>query len=302
MTVILFLIPLSEKLLRLAAASDPDILLSASAVQLFIFAVPAAFYCKIKNAEFPRFAKIKRPRLSEIPFVIASAFTYFFTAIIILYIEFNLFSLPAEEALSSAVTASSPFGTALAYVIIPAVAEELFFRSVILSDYAEFKGPVAICISALFFAMLHFSFAQFPLYFLLGAILATITYTTNSSFPSMTIHLINNTLVIFGGSSIGSFLKETSSSPLSMIIVVACFMGAFIWMLSSMETLYERRGELYETGDLPGSRRDMIENMSDADRLGTKEKKIKPEAKSVFLSPTFFICILTFILISFDII
>ncbi len=300
-SVILFLMPLSEKLLRLTVNNDSNLLLSASAVQLFIFALPAAFYCKIRGIDFLKHAKVKRPPVSSIPFVAASAFTYFLSAIILLYIEYNLLSFSGEDTLAAAAGAAEPFGIALAYVIVPAVSEELFFRSILLSDYSEFKGPLAIAISALFFAMLHFSFVQFPMYFILGIILATMTYVTQSSFPAITVHLINNTLVVFFGKETGEFLKESSSSVILVFVLVIAFMASFAMMLSSMENIYEKRSMLYESGELPGSRREALNGLAKAGKLDVEEKQLVKNA-GIFLSPTFFLSVLMFILITLDII
>lgn len=301
--VILFLIPISEKLLMITVKNDSDVLLSASAVQLFIFAIPMAFYCKIRNAEFIKYSKIRHLSLYDLPFTVATAFTYLFASIIILYVEFNLFSISAESTLTPvAVLDSDPLGVALAYVIIPAIVEEFFFRSVLISDYEAFNGPVAVIISSIFFAMLHFSFAQFPLYFILGIILGTLTYVTGTTFPAMLIHLVNNTAVIFFGKSISVFLRESSSSFILAFILVVAFMLSLLMMLSTMENIYERRSALYEAGELPGSRSKMADSLSKAGKVnkGTEsEAKLKTGA---FLSPTFLLCICIFILITLDII
>ncbi len=300
-SVILFLIPLSEKLLRLTVDTDSNLLLSISAVQLFIFALPAAFYCKIRGIDFLKHAKVTRVPVSSIPFVAASAFTYFLSAIILLYIEYNLLSFSGEDTLIAAVGATEPFGIALAYVIVPAVSEELFFRSILLSDYSEFKGPLAIVTSALFFAMLHFSFIQFPMYFILGIILATMTYVTQSSFPAMTVHLINNALVVFLGKGMAEFLKESSSSVILVFILVIAFMASFTMMLSTMENIYEKRSILYDLGELPGSRRQTLSGLAKAGKLDSEEKQLG-KTVGIFLSPTFFLSVLVFVLITFDII
>lgn len=281
---------------------DSNIIFSASAVQLFIFAVPVAFYCKIRGVDFLDHAKVKPLSPSNIPFVIASACTYFFTAIIILYIEFNFLSFDAQSVLVPETSSPEGLGIALAYVIVPAVAEEFFFRSIIISDYSEYNGICAITVSALFFAMLHFSFVQFPLYFLLGVILASMTYVTDSTFPAMTVHLINNTATVFFGSSISSFLAESSSSVILAFILVVAFMASVASMLSSMENIYERRSILYQAGELPGSRRDAVGNMARAGRVEAREEKTILRRAGIFLSPTFFLTVFLFLLITLDVI
>lgn len=298
----MLLIPISEKLLTLAAATDGDLLLTAGAVQLFIFAIPTAFYCKIKGVDFFEHAKVKHVRFSEIPFIIASAFTCFFAAVILTYLQIKLF--PAEEAseIIRITAETNPFGILLTYVIIPAFSEEFFFRSVLLSDHSEFKGPTAVLISAVYFAMLHFSFRQLLMYFLIGVILATVTYVTDSSFPSMIIHLLYNTTVVFMGDGLSEFFSESSTSVILAFILTVAFMISLASMLSAMENVYETRGELFAERKLPGSRRAAVSEMAKAGKVEKKEEKNAVKAVNIILSPTFILCIIIFILITIDII
>lgn len=293
--------PISERLLKLALDTSDNIVLCASIVQLFIFAIPTAFYCKVMGVSFPSYAKLRLAPVSTIPFIVASAFTYFFTAIIVLYLEINLFSFSSATPLAQATASLDTLSLALSYVIVPAIAEEIFFRSIILSDYSAYKGPSAVVVSAIYFAMLHFSFPHFPLYFILGIILALLTYTTNSSIPSVIIHLINNAVVIFYGEWFNTFLKESASSVILAFILVVAFLISLATFLSTMESLYEQRSILYETGELDGARYDKASNMARAGKL-TQESRVVLKNAEVFLSPTFFLSILLFILVILDII
>lgn len=297
----MLLIPISEKLLALSVNSDSRILLTASAVQLFIFAIPTAFYCKIRGLEFFEYAKVKRLHWSDLSFTVAGAFTCFFTAIMLMYLQIKLF----PTAVSGTVTAiadGDPLGMLLAYVVVPAVAEEFFFRSIIISDYTEFKGPCAVVISALFFAMLHFSFTSFIMYFIIGILLATITYVTNTSFPATVVHLIYNATIVYGGSGLSEFFKGSSSSFILVFLLTVALMISASIMMSAMENVYALRSELFDSGKLPGSRRAAVKKIAKAGRVEKHEEKHPVKAIPVFLSPTFFLCILIFVLITFDII
>ena len=304
MAVILLLIPISEKLMALSVKNNGNLLLSASAVQLFIFAVPTAFYCKINELGFPEHSKARRLHWIDLPFTVASAFTCFFAAIMLMYLQLNLF--PDLSGVSSSpmqtYSETDPLGVLLAYVIVPAFAEEFFFRGIILSEYSGFKGPYAITVSAVFFAMLHFSFVQFPIYFVIGVILATITYVTNTSFPSAIIHLIYNATIVYGGEGLSKFLKESSSSVILAFLLTVALMISTASMLSSMETVYVVRSELFNQGKLPGSRLAAVNKIAKAGKVEKREEKPLNKTVSVFLSPTFFLCILIFVLITVDII
>ena len=298
------LISISEKLLALISKTAPkDIVFSAAILELFIFAVPAAFYIKIKNENFLTSSKLSPVKLSHLPFILTSFLTYVFGAIIVLYIQMNFLGTGASTGFLSVTDAVnvSPLSIFLYYVFIPAFTEELFFRSVLISSYSSFKGPVAVVISSLFFALIHFSFAELPFYFFSGAVLGTLTYVTGSCIPSLMIHLINNSVIVYGSSVLGAFLRESSSSVILAFLLVVAFLLSLLSMLSTMEEIYEKRSLAFENGDIPGKRRATLEGVAKAGIMEKKNKEGFVSAKNVFLSPTFFVAIVIFILITLNV-
>lgn len=73
--------------------------------------------------------------------------------------------------------------------LTPGFVEEFFFRGMLLSGYKEKLSPkVTIVVTALLFAMFHFTIQNFMLPFFLGLILAWMVYKTGSIIPSMIAH------------------------------------------------------------------------------------------------------------------
>ena len=80
----------------------------------------------------------------------------------------------------------------LSIALIPAVCEEVFFRSLIFSELKNtYSLWLAFFISALFFSLAHFVPAYWPLYFLLGLGAAWI-YETSGLFAAIMAHFIFN--------------------------------------------------------------------------------------------------------------
>ena len=304
-SVVLILINVSEKLLGLISkAESQDIVFSAAILELFIFALPAAFYIKIKNENFLKASKLSPVRFSHLPFILSSFLTYVFGAVIVLYIQMNFLGAGASTGFLSVTegVTVSPFSIFLYYVFIPAFAEELFFRSVLISSYSSFRGPVAVVMSSLFFALIHFSFAELPFYFFSGVVLGTLTYVTGSCIPSLILHIINNTVIVYGGSVLGAFLRESSSSIILAFLLVVAFLGSLLSMLSTMEEIYEKKSLAFESGVLPGKRRATLETVARASIMEKRKETHFISAKNVFLSPTFFIVIVLYILITLNVI
>lgn len=98
------------------------------------------------------------------------------------------------------------------YCLLPAVAEEIVFRGMILKGASDRAKPiVAITISALSFFLMHGSLAQTFYQIILGFVLSLICYYTKNVFYPIIFHFLNNLAVIlmsyFG---IGGFLNGFS--------------------------------------------------------------------------------------------
>ena len=64
--------------------------------------------------------------------------------------------------------------------LIPAIAEELFFRGFFMRCMRIFRASLAVLMSALVFALMHFSVEGFPLYFVTGLLMSMAYMATNS--------------------------------------------------------------------------------------------------------------------------
>jgi len=84
----------------------------------------------------------------------------------------------------------------LALAVVPAVAEELLFRGVILNGIKKRGVFKAVLISAICFTLMHTSPQQTVYQFILGIIFGYALYTTGSIYMSMLIHFVNNLIVV----------------------------------------------------------------------------------------------------------
>lgn len=90
---------------------------------------------------------------------------------------------------------SSPAGYIFIGVVAPLV-EEMVFRGAILRVLlSRFKSHwLAIFVSALLFMLVHGNPAQMPHALLLGILLGWLYYRTDSIFPGVVVHWVNNTI------------------------------------------------------------------------------------------------------------
>ena len=81
--------------------------------------------------------------------------------------------------------------------VLPAVCEETVHRGMLLSEIKKSSVVKAIILSSLLFGLLHINIYQFFYASILGALLAVLTLATNSIFPAMIIHFMNNALNVY---------------------------------------------------------------------------------------------------------
>ena len=149
-------------------------------------------------------------------------------------ISAGLMQLLPESADLVEVTFSEMLGdSALAAFLVsaaaPAVCEEMMFRGVILHSLkAKYRVPAAIIITAALFGVFHMSLIKFIPTGMLGLALCIVVWWTDSIYPAMLMHLINNAVsvaVMYYPEQIGKVIPALCKSTLSVTDVL-CLCGA----------------------------------------------------------------------------
>ncbi len=98
-----------------------------------------------------------------------------------------------REATFAEPDAGRIFGLLLPFVIIAPLAEEIFFRGIILHEYLKRYSPKkAIWVSAILFTVFHLNPWQAVFALPLGIWYAAMTLSTGSTLPGMVSHAIVN--------------------------------------------------------------------------------------------------------------
>ncbi len=81
----------------------------------------------------------------------------------------------------------------LVVVILAPLGEELYFRGRLFEGLARWYGdPISALMTASFFAFVHFSLSLYPVFLLLGLVLAWLRRATGGLVAPVTAHFINN--------------------------------------------------------------------------------------------------------------
>jgi|GEM_PF-342637 hypothetical protein len=101
--------------------------------------------------------------------------------------------------------------------ITPAICEELLFRGYMYRALEKStRVVVAIIVSSLVFSLFHIDLTGLLPRFFLGALLAYVTWTSNSLYPAMVGHLVNNGGLMIAASFNPEMLTESPSPDSEM--------------------------------------------------------------------------------------
>lgn len=81
--------------------------------------------------------------------------------------------------------------------VLPPILEEIFVRGYVFNAFRCFGQTFAIVVSSLCFALMHSSLDRLLVYFVCGVLLAQLYCITDSIFPSMILHFVNNSIAFF---------------------------------------------------------------------------------------------------------
>ncbi len=130
----------------------------------------------------------------------------------------------------------------LTYAVIPAICEELFLRGVLQTEISKKAGGFAgILVSALCFALLHFDFTFFVIYFASGILLAMIRHVCGSILPAFVLHAANNLLSLFFSVQLTFIASEGSGNAFVLVILVFILFLLVLFFLKSLEVVCTKK-------------------------------------------------------------
>ncbi len=183
-------------------SSEGNVFLASAVLQVLILAIPPAIYARARGRKFFSHMRLKLFKAVDIPLMIfALGFMMFGGSMISFYIyrvapEFFGTSSSAMLAQGSG-SAGAVIYALVSVAILPAVTEEFLFRGIVATEYERNGVALAVVLSSLTFALIHFDLVRIPVYFFNGVILALVMYATRSLFASMVVHAANNILAMF---------------------------------------------------------------------------------------------------------
>ncbi len=223
-----------------AESTATEVYLSMVAVQLFIFMLPCVLYIRYRSLDVRETLRIRLPSPDKIMFIALCALLVILASILTsaLGVGGGVYSSDTLWSISEQNRETAAIYYAICFALIPALCEELLFRSIVMSEYQQTSVFAAVVISSLYFAMLHFDFAKFPFYFISGLVLSACAYAANSVIAAFAVHLIYNLFSIFGGSVVERVLSALGDTRLILVAVAALFLLVLCLTLGECQRIY----------------------------------------------------------------
>jgi len=244
-----YLLLLLSKIIDITLLTRENEYYSTVLLQLMIFLLPAAIWCRFSGERYIRGLRLRLPKATTIPLMLSAAMVLISGSLLISFLFGGLGSLSGSFSLYDTFT-SSRNGTVtngiyllLAYAVLPAICEEFVFRGILCFEYERGGVLRAIVLSSLFFSLLHFNLRNLPVYLFSGIVLALTLYATRSLFGAMLTHFLYNVFGLFGQPYMNTLYRITGSKALFLILVVLCFFGSAALFCGFASRLY--RGYLY---------------------------------------------------------
>ena len=260
-------------------------------LQLMIFLLPGAVWCKYRGEGYIRDLRMRIPRPSSYLLILSGTLLMISGGLLLSVLFGGLEALSHNFSLYDTFISKgdgsvpSNIYLLIAYALIPAICEEFIFRGVLCREYEKGGVVRSVVFSALFFAMLHFSFVNILTYLFSGVILALVLYASRSLFAAMITHLLYNVFGLFGQRYMNTLYKITGSETFFIFIV------AFVFLLSA--ALFCRQAaKLYK--------KHLYDGVSSSYRkpVAKTPEEIRKSFLDVILEPATILCVVFYIIAS----
>lgn len=136
----------------------------------------------------------------------------------------------------------TPAGLALyvaVFAVLPALMEEAVMRGYLLRELRSFGDGAAVCMSALFFGMMHGNIRQIPFAFVVGLALGWLYVASDNIWLPVAVHFCNNAVSAII-EYLGDGMRDEAYTAFNLIVI-----GALIVLgLLALVALLCRRSEL----------------------------------------------------------
>ena len=270
---------------KISGTSNP--MLTITVLQLVIIGIPSVFFCLLRGHDYSKKLRLRFIPARHITMTVYSLVFTVFGSMALSLTMYKLFPAAYDAGNSlvsyTAVETGGAIYAAVTLALVPAILEEFLFRGIISAEYSTYGAAVSIIMSSVMFSMLHMSFVKLPIYLFTGVILALTAAVSDSIFPSMLVHGLNNIFVLFFEPYLYKIAAKSDSGLALMMFMVGALMLLFaVLFFMKAERLYGDRAYANEPAPL----------------VRKKKDNEYPHIIQALISPTFIILAVFYVILS----
>lgn len=168
-------------------------------IQMIIFVLPLLYVLYTKRSILQTYSFRKTKFMNFVAALFMGCGAMLIGIILTSFVSM-LFPTEAEMVSSGLMNELMSDNELLTFAVValtPAICEEMLFRGFLFSAFrGRYKIVVSVLLTAVIFGVYHMSIVRFFTTALLGAALAVIVYYSDSIFPAMMMHAINNGIAV----------------------------------------------------------------------------------------------------------
>ena len=190
-----------------AKAQSKEVYTGLLITEYLIILLPTLLYLKLKGYSVKENLRLNKISLKQALLVVLIVIFSYPVAVFFNFIGIIVLSKFTETRANLVPIPSGLMEYLIGFIVIaltPGICEEAMFRGMIMSSYNSLGKRKAIIYSAILFGLFHFNLQNLlgPIY--LGILFGIVAYKTNSLFPTIIGHTVNNTIAL----TIGYFLTK----------------------------------------------------------------------------------------------
>ena len=240
-TVVMLLLAASRYIDFEVLSYQENICLAVIVLQIVILLVPSAFYSKLKGEGYVKKLRFAPFGIEKLLVTLLGSVTLILGDTLLKLIIYNISGYNSDYSVYSYYLNGADPGVLyllITFAVMPAVCEEILFRSILCAEYESSGVVTSIIASAALYGMYGIAFGNFPVYFFAGLVFAIIMYMTRSVFASMFCHLIYAVFNLAAGDTVRTVITKPQSTGFLIFALGSLFLACLAVFLGECERVY----------------------------------------------------------------
>lgn len=230
---------LGELLLKLFPRSDAAYIISdlmSSFAYLFSFILPVPFFYLISKGQKSHFLALGLTMPEPRPVQSYTAVIFSGVAIVTAMAAVNMLAFPVivDNTEMFLLDFSQPYKVVLAFIgtaIVPAFAEELLFRGLIISNLKPYGAGTAVIVSSVLFGLMHQNPVQLLYATAAGLVFGYVYIKTESIWCCVAVHFVNNFVSVLQMYFSSKFDEYYTAILFFYVSLILCVIGSICTVL-----------------------------------------------------------------------